>query len=142
MVRRKIVSKEKKNAKEQASTRRKQASVVSFKAGEKVDLGGGSYSDLLITRSTVPSNKAMMGYSVFRPGINTRQKIHVSAEELAYVVSGSGKLMVGKRSITLKRGDSLYIPPGVPHGVKNDGSEDIVMVFYFTSPRYPKTVDA
>ncbi len=116
--------------------------VVPFNKGEKVELGGGSFSSLLVTNSTAKINKNMMGYSVFKAGADTKQKIHVEAEEIAYVVSGSGKITVGNKTHAFKAGDSLYIPPGTPHGVRNDGSEDIVMVFYFSSPNYPKTKDA
>jgi quercetin dioxygenase-like cupin family protein len=120
----------------------KDISVVPFKKGQKVDLGKGSFSDLLLTTATVAKNKNMMGYSVFKPGIDTKQKIHVDAEELAYVVSGTGKITIGKETRPFSSGDSLFIPPGVPHGVRNDGSEDVVMVFFFSSPEYPKTIDA
>jgi quercetin dioxygenase-like cupin family protein len=116
--------------------------VVRFDEGQKVDLGKGSFSNLLLTKSIVKNNKNMMGYSVFTPGTDTRQKIHVKAEELAYVVSGSGKIMIGKKSYPFQAGDSLHIPPGVPHGVRNDGKEDVTMVFFFSSNEYPKTIDA
>jgi quercetin dioxygenase-like cupin family protein len=116
--------------------------VVQFKDGIKVDLGKGSFSNLILTKSTLRGNKNMMGYSVFTPGTDTKQKTHVEAEELAYVVSGSGKITVGKKSHFFHTGDSLYIPAGVPHGVKNDGKEDVAMVFFFSSDEYPKTVDA
>jgi quercetin dioxygenase-like cupin family protein len=116
--------------------------VVRFNDGLKVDLGKGSFSNLLLTKSTVRGNKNMMGYSVFTPGTDTKQKIHVKAEELAYVVSGSGKITVGRKYFTFHAGDSLHIPAGVPHGVRNDGKEDVVMVFFFSSNDYPKTVDA
>lgn len=116
--------------------------VVPYEDGEMVHLGGGSLSNLLLTKTTLTKNKNMMGYSVFKPGIDTKQKIHVSAEELAYVVSGSGKITVGERTHPFKQNDSMYIPSGVPHGVRNDGSEDVIMVFFFSSPSYPKTVDA
>lgn len=116
--------------------------VVPFEAGEKVELGGGSFSSLLLTNSTAKINHSMMGYSVFKPGINTKQKIHVSAEELAYVAHGSGKITVGPKTHSFKAGDSLHIPAGIPHGVRNDGSEDIVMIFFFSSPGYPETKDA
>ncbi|MDG6999692.1 MAG: cupin domain-containing protein [Nitrososphaerota archaeon] len=116
--------------------------VLQFEKGEMVQLGGGSFSNLLLTKTTVSKNKNMMGYSVFKPGIDTKQKVHVSAEELAYVVSGSGKITVGDKTYPFKQNDSLYIPKGVPHGVKNDGRDDVVMVFFFSSPHYPKTVDA
>lgn len=117
--------------------------VVHFDEGDKVDLGKGSFSNLILTSSTLYSNnRNMMGYSVFTPRTSTKQKIHVKAEELAYVVSGSGKITVGTNSYPFNQGDSLHIPAGVPHGVLNDGREDVIMVFFFSSPGYPKTVDA
>ena len=84
----------------------------------------------------------MMGYTVYKPGIDARQKIHLEAEELAYVLTGSGKLTVGNELVPFSAGDSIFIPPGVPHGVRNDGTGDVAMVFFFSSPEYPKTVDA
>ena len=116
--------------------------IIEFKAGTRVDLGRGSYSNLIVTKSTTKSNKNMMGYSVFTPGTDTKQKIHLTSEELAYVLSGSGKITVGKKLHSFHAGDSLHIPAGVPHGVRNDGKEDVIMVFFFSSPDYPKTVDA
>jgi len=117
--------------------------VIRFDNGNKVELGKGSFSNLILTASNLnESNKNMLGYSVFKPGIDTKQKIHVDAEELAYVVSGSGKITVGNELISFSSGDSLFIPPGVPHGVRNDGDGDIIMVFFFSSPEYPRTIDA
>jgi quercetin dioxygenase-like cupin family protein len=117
--------------------------IVPQDSGQKVDLGKGSFSNLILTASRLESkNRNMLGYSVFKPGIDTKQKVHLEAEELAYVLAGSGKLTVGEELVPFKAGDSLFIPPGVPHGVKNDGQVDIAMVFFFSSPEYPKTIDA
>jgi quercetin dioxygenase-like cupin family protein len=117
--------------------------VIPQALGDKVDLGKGSFSNLILTKAKLDGrNRNMMGYSVFKPGIDTKQKIHLEAEELAYVLTGSGKLTVGPELVQFSAGDSLYIPPGVPHGVRNDGSDDVAMVFFFSSPEYPKTIDA
>ncbi|MDG6994525.1 MAG: cupin domain-containing protein [Nitrososphaerota archaeon] len=116
--------------------------VLPFESGEMVQLGGGSFSNLLLTKASVSKNKTMMGYSVFKPGIDTKQKVHLTAEELAYVVSGSGKITIGEKIYPFRQNDSLFIPRGVPHGVRNDGMEDVVMVFFFSTPSYPKTIDA
>jgi quercetin dioxygenase-like cupin family protein len=111
--------------------------------GTQVDLGKGSSSNLILTGVKLDDqNSNMMGYSLYKPGIDTKQKIHLEAEELVYVVVGSGKLTVGQELVPFKQGDSIFIPPGVPHGVRNDGTEDIEMVFFFSAPEYPKTVDA
>ena len=111
--------------------------------GNKVDLGKGSSSNLILTGVKLENqNRNMLGYSKYKPGIDTKQKIHLEAEELVYVVTGSGKLTVGTELVPFNAGDSLFIPPGVPHGVKNDGTQDVEMVFFFSSPEYPKTIDA
>jgi quercetin dioxygenase-like cupin family protein len=134
------VPKKKTTVKKQAS---KLMRVVAFNDGDKVDLGQGSFSNLILTNATLKGgNKNMMGYSVFAPGTDTKQKIHVRAEELAYVLSGSGNITVEDRLFPFRAGDSLYIPPGVPHGVRNYGKENVVMVFFFPSESYPKTIDA
>jgi quercetin dioxygenase-like cupin family protein len=117
--------------------------VIPFDGGQKVDLGRGSISNLILTSTTLKgANKNMMGYSVFTPGMDTKQKIHVNAEELAHVVSGSGNMTVGSKLFPFRAGDSLHIPPGVPHGVRNDGKENVIMVFFFSSKAYPRTIDA
>lgn len=116
--------------------------VVHPAGGRRVALSGGSFSDLVITDETARANSSMLGYSVFTPGTETKQKVHLGAEELAYIVSGSGQLVVGREVVRYKAGDSLHIPAGVPHAVKNDGDEDLVMVFFFPTPNYPETVDA
>lgn len=117
-------------------------SVVPLDRGEEVELGKGSFSDLVLTSSTLKHNRTMMGYSVFKPGLETKQKVHINTEEMAFVVAGSGKLTVGDDSIPFKKGDSIHIPAGVPHGIRNDGKEDIAMVFFFPTKNYPSTVDA
>jgi mannose-6-phosphate isomerase-like protein (cupin superfamily) len=121
----------------------KEIKIVRFEEGNRVALGSGSFSNLILTAANLGNaNKNMLGYSVFKPGIDTKQKIHTEAEELAYVVSGSGKITVGEELFPFSKGDSMFIPPGLPHGVRNDGIDDVVMVFFFSSPEYPKTIDA
>jgi quercetin dioxygenase-like cupin family protein len=124
-----------------SSMRKAKVTVVPSGRGERVALPKGSFSDLIITDGTTASNSSMLGYSVFTPGTETKQKVHVDAEELAYIVSGTGRLSVGREVIWYKAGDSLHIPAGVPHGIGNDGKEDLVMVFFFPTPNYPRTVD-
>src|SRR3989442_15419407 len=104
-------------------------SVVNSDVGETIQIGGGSFSNLVLTDSTLKHNKSMLGYSVFKPGIDTPQKIHLDKEELVYVVSGWGKITMKSETFPFGPGDSIYIPPAAPHGVRNDGSEDIAMVF-------------
>jgi quercetin dioxygenase-like cupin family protein len=59
----------------------------------------------------------------FDAGVASPRHSHPGAE-VAYVISGTFEYQLqGRAPITLKAGDSLYIPPGVAHIAKNVGPE-------------------
>ncbi len=103
-----------------------------------LDVGGGSWLKELLTQRTVGSKKGMLGYSTFKPGANTEQKIHTE-EEHVFVLKGKGYLTVRDGKVSFRENSALFIPPGVPHGILNEGPEDVVMVYFFTHPQYPPT---
>jgi quercetin dioxygenase-like cupin family protein len=105
---------------------------------EAIPLPKGSWSKKLLTRDTVGTRKSMLGVSSFQPGTVTALLIH-EEEELAYVLSGTGKIRLPDRDVPYGPGEGIYIPPGVPHSVVNDGAEEVVMVFGFSYPDYPPT---
>jgi quercetin dioxygenase-like cupin family protein len=114
------------------------ASVVHVADVEPVELPRGSWSRMLVTDATVGGNASSLGYSVFTPGTVLAFVRH-EAEEVAYVVSGSGELRLEGEAVPFERGDALHVPPGVWHAVANTGDEDVVMVFGFPHPDYPPT---
>jgi quercetin dioxygenase-like cupin family protein len=93
---------------------------------------------MLVTTGRVEGNAASLGYSVFTPGTVLAPVKH-AAEEVAYVVSGSGELRLDDEAVPFRTGDALHIPAGVWHAVANTGDEDVVMVFGFPHPEYPPT---
>ncbi|MBE5039108.1 cupin domain-containing protein [Ructibacterium gallinarum] len=54
-------------------------------------------------------------------------------EQISYVVRGSFLFDLDGEKVTVKAGDSLYIPSGLPHG--NEALEDGVLVDVFTPQR-------
>lgn len=113
-------------------------SVVPLEGVETIDLPGGSWTRMLVTGLTVTGNTASLGYSVFKPGTVLPPVSHQS-EELAYVVSGSGRLDTDDGEVRFDAGDAIHIPADTWHAVVNDTDEDIVMVFGFPHPEYPPT---
>ena len=75
---------------------------------------------------------------MFKPGSATASVSH-ETEEVAYVVSGSGRLTPTTARSASPPGDALHIPPGTWHAVVNDSDADVVMVFGFPHPDYPPT---
>lgn len=115
--------------------------VTEFSQGEKIELGNNSWSCHLLNANTVGAKKAMLGISTFAPGTDTPQKIHTE-EELCYVLKGCGSITTGKEEVFYEAGQAFFIPAGVPHGVRNNGPEDVVMIYVFSHPQYPPTKDA
>lgn len=113
--------------------------VVSVDDVDPIELPGGSWSRLLVTAGRVEGSSTSLGTSVFTPGTVLADVCH-EADEVAYVVSGSGELRLdGGGRVAFTAGDALHIPAGVWHAVANTGAEDVVMVFGFAHPEYPPT---
>lgn len=112
--------------------------VVRLAEVEPIELPQGSWSRMLVTKGRVEGNTASLGYSVFTPGTVLAAVCH-EAEEVAYVVDGTGELRLDGETVPFARGDALFIPPGAWHAVANTGDEDVVMVFGFAHPEYPPT---
>lgn len=113
-------------------------SVVPLEEVETIDLPGGSWSRMLITDATVEGNAGSLGYSVFKPGTAVASVSH-ETEEIAYVVSGSGRLDTDAGEVRFAAGDALHIPASTWHAVVNDSDADVIMVFGFPHPDYPPT---
>jgi quercetin dioxygenase-like cupin family protein len=113
-------------------------SVVALDDVEPVELPQGSWSRMLVTSARVGENEASLGYSVFTPGTVLAAVRH-EAEEVAYVIAGSGELRLDEGTVSFRKGDALHVPAGVWHAVANTGAEDLVMVFGFPRPDYPPT---
>lgn len=112
--------------------------IVKLDTIEAIPLPNGSWSRKLLTQTTAGAKKCMVGVSCFKPGTITSLLVH-DEEELAYVVTGKGKIRLEAGEIPYEAGEGIYIPAGVPHAVVNDGEEEVVMVFAFSYPDYPPT---
>ena len=57
----------------------------------------------------------------FAPGVGFPRHTHPGVE-IAYVLEGTVEYQLGDQApVTLKAGDSVYIPEGTPHSAKNIG---------------------
>ncbi len=60
-------------------------------------------------------------------GPGGEQRIHSHyPEQVYYILSGGGMMKVGEDRLRVEAGTCVYIPPSVPHGIKNDGREVLV----------------
>ena len=71
---------------------------------------------------TAEGRHGVMATAEFSPGATVGRHTH-PGEEISYVLEGTLELMVdGKPPLTLKAGDSFFIPAGVIHDAKNVSS--------------------
>lgn len=62
------------------------------------------------------------------PGRALERGIDAEAEQILYVLEGSGRLSLWDQEIEVRPGSIVYILPGVPHGVATMGEERLRMV--------------
>ncbi|GAA1515981.1 cupin domain-containing protein [Nocardioides humi] len=93
-----------------------------------------AYSKCLVTRETVPG--ASFDFRISRYPVSGRNESHSheSAEQLFYIISGTGTARSGGVRHRLSPGITLYVPPRVDHAIENTGDEDLVFAIVTTEP--------
>jgi quercetin dioxygenase-like cupin family protein len=112
--------------------------VIDLSEGKRTELPDGSWVCEVISGPVAGAKSTCVGFSTWKPGASTKQMIH-ETEEIAFILSGEGKLSVGDKFVSYKAGQGVLIPAGVQHGVVNDSDEDMTMVYIFAYPEYPPT---
>jgi mannose-6-phosphate isomerase-like protein (cupin superfamily) len=70
-----------------------------------------------------------------KPGHETRLHRHDATEELYHVLCGSGMLTLENDSISVTAGDTIHIPPGAAHKIRNSG-DTTLKILCCCSPPY------
>jgi mannose-6-phosphate isomerase-like protein (cupin superfamily) len=58
---------------------------------------------------------------------------HEKAEQVLFVVSGSGEITLGDQNVEARPGATVHVPRGVAHGITNTGDEPFT-ILEVTSP--------
>jgi quercetin dioxygenase-like cupin family protein len=85
----------------------------------------------LITKDTVGAAKTVFGVTYFPPGAKHELHRHPNAEEVEYLVSGSGVAYVGDDAIELGPGEAAFVPQNEYHGFENNSDAEVVMAWYY-----------
>ena len=73
----------------------------------------------LVTKESVGSSKTVFGVTYFPPGAKHELHRHPNAEEVEYLVSGSGTAYVADDAIELGPGEAVFVPQNAYHGFEN-----------------------
>ena len=97
---------------------------------------GSKRSLFNILTSTRDAQAAMM---TLRPGQSTSdepENEHPRSEQWMFVVSGTGRAQVGRRSVHLRAGDLLLIEMRELHRITNEGRKQMVTLNLYAPPAY------
>ena len=84
---------------------------------------GGYFLDFLKVRNLEA------GIIVLHPEQEDTQEPHF-ADELYYIIEGTGSMELGKMIIPVKKGSMVFVPAGLPHKFYGN-KEDLVVLYMF-----------
>jgi len=85
----------------------------------------------LVTKDNVGASKTVFGVTYFPPGSKHELHRHPNAEEVEYLISGSGIAYVDDDAVELGPGEALFVPQNAYHGFENNSGEEAVMAWYY-----------
>jgi len=69
------------------------------------------------------------------PGVRTLLHRHPASEEIYHVTQGSGRMTLGDGTLDVAIGDTILIPPGMPHCIEATSSSPL-RILCCCSPAY------
>lgn len=84
---------------------------------------------------TIGTQNLWVGLSEVDPGSQSNPHSHEKTEEVFYVVSGEGFIVVGDERLAVSAGSVVVAPPGDTHQLQNPGDE-ILKVLCSASPAF------
>ena len=68
--------------------------------------------------------------AIIEPGRETLLHRHHVAEELYHIAQGQGSMSLGDETFAVAVGDTVCIPPGVAHKIRNTGADELKIPAY------------
>jgi mannose-6-phosphate isomerase-like protein (cupin superfamily) len=63
--------------------------------------------------------------AVVAPGTETALHRHGTSEEIYHITAGAGLMTLDDEVFAVAAGDTVLIPPGTPHSIRNTGGESL-----------------
>ena len=73
------------------------------------------------------SERVLVGLNCFEPGQEHALHAHAGMDKVYHVLTGRGTFLLEGRELPMEPGMMLIAPEGVPHGIRNDGAERLVV---------------
>ena len=87
--------------------------------------------------SKVPNLKLVFRKRALKPGSGIGYHMQ-KEDEIYYVLSGRGEMTMDGKTFEVKPGDAILTRPGASHGLKQIGSEDLVIMINYEQVPKPQ----
>ena len=74
------------------------------------------------------SPRILVGLNCFEPGQEHALHAHAGLDKVYQVVEGEGEFLLEGRAIPMEAGLMLVAPEGIPHGIRNTGTQRLVVL--------------
>ena len=97
----------------------------------------GSTIRSLLDLSVAPVRNQSLAEATLEPGQATVRHHHRAAEEIYYLVEGTGHMEVDGEKRDVRAGDAILIPPGAWHRIENTGDGPLRLLCACSPPYSP-----
>jgi len=74
------------------------------------------------------SPRILVGLNAFEPGQAHELHSHEGMDKMYQVLEGDGVFLLEGRELPMRAGDLLIAPDGVPHGIRNNGTDRLLVL--------------
>src|SRR6266545_8068209 len=92
----------------------------------------GSNPDKMYKSTLFESPRLLLGLNCLEPGQFDRAHTHGEQDKFYFVVEGEGEFEGGDETVKAGAGFAVLAPAGVTHGVRNNGSQRLVILMGLT----------
>lgn len=88
-----------------------------------------AYDPAKMGKSTIfQSERILVGLNAFEPGQEHKLHAHSGQDKVYHVLAGRGLFLLNESEIEMESGVMLIAPEGVPHGIRNTGTERLLVL--------------
>jgi mannose-6-phosphate isomerase-like protein (cupin superfamily) len=99
-----------------------------YKEGQKLDVAGLNQITVLLDRTETELTEIAL--NEWRAGLEGPPHAHAEKDQVFYVVSGEGKVIVGEEEFMVKPGCLIYVPTGLQHQSITTSGEPLGYILY------------
>ena len=93
---------------------------------------GGALSKALVRPENLGSRLVDYRSSTYQPMAYVERHAHKVQEQIYHVLEGEGCMEIDGKKTIVRKHDVIFIPPGVPHSIRNDGLTDLTFIVVTT----------